>query len=99
MSFCSESLVESEILAGMAEVISMVKFTRVELTMEITSATGCTKLKKTRTGEMHFFVLGKLLGVLWELFWPREAPRGTKGSHKFLNPKSRLGFGLDWESF
>ena len=32
--------------AGMAEVISIVKFTRVELTMEITCSAGRTKLKK-----------------------------------------------------
>ena len=32
--------------AGMAEVISIVKFTRVEFTMEITSSAGRTKLKE-----------------------------------------------------
>ena len=41
--FCSESPAQSEMQAGMAEVTSMVKFTRVESTMDITSETRCTK--------------------------------------------------------
>ena len=39
---------------GIAEVISIVKFTRVEFTIEITSAAGRTKLKKVWTGALDF---------------------------------------------
>ena len=35
MSFCSVSSAQAEMQAGMAEVISMVKFTWVEITMDL----------------------------------------------------------------
>ena len=43
---CKSCLQYMQAGPGMAEVISIVKFTRVEFTMEITSAAGRTKLKK-----------------------------------------------------
>ena len=51
----------------MAEVVSMVKLTRVEFAMEIASATGCRKHKKWALGDA-FLSVGDVWEVIWKFF-------------------------------
>ena len=73
----------------MAEVISTVKSTWLELTVEITSAAGCTKPKEMMTGEMNLVFWGCFLEYSLS---PREAPLGTNGMQTRLKPNKGFGF-------